>query len=481
MAHTIEQLDEQQNGGGESKEIGALKALWDLFSSMKTAIVLLLVLAAVSIIITIVNAKKGDNTSNTYQSSWYLMLLTLVGINLAVCSINRFKQAWRRTFQPSLRTEPTQLKKAAVSESLNCTGTVEEMTEKVEKALRSRSYAVTKGQQDKAVVIHATKGRLAIWGPYLTHMSILVIFLGAVLGSRTGFDGYMTVTEGKKKSTYSVEVRDKDGRMVSRDVPLKFELGLRKFEIKHENHNPTGYKSDLQVFDGGKQVTQKVIDVNHPLTYKGITFFQSSYGLVGMFLKVTGPNGKVMGLPFQIVTESDEHGCPIYKPTPMTGEGMAAETLEIGGKRLTILAHNLVPDYVGGQKVSASHLPLNPAVQIYVNERYPEDQSMEHWQKLGWVPVNKSLTYKGFTITFDQVVQYTGLSVSRNPGLPVVYLGFGLLVLGIFISFYLTHKIIRVHIAPSGKQVSVVAGAFSRAEAATFDKDFTRLRSEVEA
>ncbi|MHB0935196.1 MAG: cytochrome c biogenesis protein ResB [Armatimonadota bacterium] len=477
MANTIEQLDAQQAGAGESKEVGALKAIWDLFSSMKTAIVLLLALAAVSIVITVLDARKGDSSGASYQTPWYLMLLALVGINLAVCSINRFKQAWRRTFQPNLRAEPAQLKKAAVSESLTCPGTVEDVTAKVEKALRSRSYMVAKEERDGAINIHAAKGRLAIWGPYLTHLSILVIFIGAVWGSRTGFEGYVNIPEGAKQSAYAVETKDKDGHIHSEEKPLNFELGLSKFEIKYdEKRNPTGYKSDLQVYDGGKEVARKVIDVNHPLSYKGITFFQSSYGLESMLLKVTGPDGKTTELPFTI--QSTDQGYNVIGDSEM---GMALETVTSAGKKLTVFVHNLVPDYIGGEMVNGSSLPLNPAVQVFVNEEFPKMKDGA-WKPIGWLAVGESGKYKGFTITFDRVVQYTGLSVSRNPGLPVIYLGFGLLVLGIFISFYMTHRTIRVHVAPSGKQVGVVAGAFSRgAEAATFDKDFARLRSEVEA
>lgn len=477
MANTIDQLDEQKPVADESKEVGALKALWDLFSSMKTAIVLLLTLAAVSIIITVVDAKKGDTSGASYRTPWYLMLLALVGINLAVCSINRFKQGWRRTFQPNLRADPAQLKKAAASVSLICAGAVDDAAAKVEKALRSRAYVVAKEERDGAVHLHAAKGRLAIWGPYLTHLSILVIFLGAVWGSRTGFEGYINVAEGTKQGAYFVEQRDADGHFHRVERPLDFELGLSKFEITYDKErNPTGYKSDLQVYDGGKEVARKVIDVNHPLTYKGITFFQDSYGLESMLLKVTGPDGKTTEVPF--IIQLTDQGDNVIGDNET---GMALETITAVGQKLTVFVHTLVPDYIGGEMINGSSLPLNPAALVYVNEDYPKMKD-GYWKPIGWLTVGQSGIYKGFTITFDRVVQYTGLSVSRNPGLPVIYLGFGQLVLGIFISFYMIHRTIRVHVAPSGDKVSVVAGAFSRgADTSIFDKDFARLRSEVEA
>jgi len=479
VVNTIENEDEQKTGpGNEQKEIGALKALWDLFSSMKTAIVLLLVLAAVSIGITIYDARMGDTTGHNFQKPGYLLLLALIAVNLTVCSINRFQQAWRRTFSPSLRADPAQLKKAAASVAVTADGSLDEAAEKVERALRARRYTVTRTQQDKAVAMHATKGRLAIWGPYLTHLSILVIFVGAVFGARTGFDGYMNVAEGEKNSIYS---NNKTGK----EEKLPFDLGLRKFEIKYdEKRLPVGYKSDLQVYDGDKKVVEKIIDVNSPLTYKGITFFQSSYGLRQMALKVTSPKGQTETVTFNINSDGQN-----YEVTSLDGSTMPFETVNLDDKKLTIFAHNpnsempiaFVPDYVGGDEINASSLPLNPAVFLMVNERFPDYKGLDAWQKVGWLPINKSLTYKGYSITFDHVVQTTGLSIARNPGLPVIYFGFGLLVLGLFFSFYITHKIIRVHISTSGKKINVVAGTGSRADPSSFEKDLARLRSEVEA
>ena len=84
------------------------------------------------------------------------------------------------------------------------------------------------------VSIYAAKGRVSIWGPYLTHLSILVIFAGAIFGNLVGFEGYMTITEGKRADSY-YRKGEKD------KTPLGFEVALRNFTIKHDKkHNPIG-------------------------------------------------------------------------------------------------------------------------------------------------------------------------------------------------------------------------------------------------
>ena len=124
-------------------------------------------------------------------------------------------------------------------------------------------------------------------------------------------------------------------------------------------------------------------------------------------------------------------------------------------------------------------LPLNPAVNVMLSDVFPQRSGMEAFTGLGWMTVNKTAAFKEFKVTLERVVSYTGLQVSRNPGLPVIYLGFTLMVLGVFMSFYVAHKIIRVSIAPAKSGVAVTVGATTRAETDIFDKDFRRIHEAL--
>lgn len=485
MVNTIEHDDEQKTTpGNEQKEIGALKALWDLFSSMKTAIVLLLLLAAVSMGITFYTMRGRDATPY-YHSVWYSLLLILIGINLTVCSINRFGMAWRRTYAPSIEVNPTQLKKAATSFSAKAAGTPEELAEKAAAVLRKCAYVVTKGTKDGAVMLHASKGRFSIWGPYLTHLSLLVIFLGAIYGGLVGYEGYITIHEGERTNQYQLTKTDKLAN-------LNFDLGLDSFNMPYETkieidprtkqefitHALTSYQSNVKVYEGSdKPVFEKSIEMNRPLSYKGISFFQTSYGIDSVELKITAPNGESAETSFPIITEQgqrfdfarNETGLAILKP-------------EMGGSTLWILGTDFIPDYIpeNGEHQFISGAPVNPAISLRVTQ--PEsDPSMAHgsWELSELLQIGQDFKYKGFTITFTGVRKNTVLSVSRNPGLPIIYFGFGLLLLGVFTAFYLSHKVLRVHIAPAGKQAIVVAGVISRADPAIFVKDMARLKDAI--
>jgi cytochrome c biogenesis protein len=228
------------------------------------------------------------------------------------------------------------------------------------------------------------------------------------------------------------------------------------------------------VTDGGKTVASKVIDVNHPLTYKGVSFYQSDFGLDRLSFKVTGPGGESRRIEFDVRMKDGPHGRQ-YTMTGASGD-MPFEQISIGGRKLTVFAHNLAPDYVGGERVNATTMPLNPAALVMVNDRLPEYKGLDAWTKLGWIEEGKSARFKEYTISMEKAVDYTVLQVGRNPGLPLVYTGFGLMLFGVFVSFYVTRKVIRVRVSPTEDGSSALIGANSRSEPSVFDADFDRLR-----
>ena len=483
MAYNVETNDDVQDDSLESQQVSLTKALWKFFGEMKTAIVLLLLLAVFSILGTVIRQNgmpeeylatygarnyaiiKYLGLVNVYDSSFYKLLLSLVGVNLVVCSINRFGVTWRRTFQPKVCIDSDSIKKMQRMETFESTGEIDDIARQTAAALRSRFYRVAEIREAGDVVLFAVKGRFSLWGSYLTHLSLLVIFLGAIIGNILGFNGYTAVREGGKTSTYFANEKESN---------LGFQVALRKFEIGHDvRHNPTSYKSDLQVYEGSKLVAQKTIDVNHPLTYKGVSFYQSDYGLSGLVVRITGPSGESRRMSFELSTENGPHG----KMYGVSGESF--KSVRIGGKTLTIFVHNLVPDYDGRSDMGASALPINPAAKIMVNDRLPEYKGLDAWSNLGWLEAGKSAKYKGFSVTLDDVVDYSGLQVAQNPGLPIIYLGFGLLLAGVFLSFYVPYRVMRLRISATGRSVTTVVGASSKDDAAVFDGDFRRVRDAL--
>jgi cytochrome c biogenesis protein len=451
---------------GKRKSTGFFRAIWGFFASMKTAVVFLLVLAVVSVYGTLVEqypALRVFGVTDLYHTVFYTFLLALIGISLAVCSINRFGSTWRAMFHPKVTVSDKQIAGMMRAETLSWAGDVGAAADKAETALRAGSYHLLRADENGVSVLYAARGRLSIWGPYLTHLSVLVIFVGAILGNRLGLDGITVIKEGGYTDTAYV-------RKTEREKDLGFRVALQKFTIQHDaQHNPTAYQSDLEILDGGRLVTRKVIDVNHPLTYEGVSFFQSDYGLTSVLLKVTGPNGETAWLPFDVDTQTEMQRKRYSMP------GIAFKQITMGRKKLTVYVRDIVPDYIGGEEINASDLPINPAILVMVNDRLPEYKGLDAWSDRVWLTESESASLKGYKITLDNVADYTVLQVVRNPGLPIVYTGFGLMLVGVFVSFYVTRKVVRIRVSASKTGALVAVGATSRADASAFDGDFARL------
>lgn len=484
--------DTQPNGGQTSPETqapdtGLTKALWTLFSSMKTAIVLLLLLAIVSILGTVIEQKsvpemyvmrygegkyaflKALGLTDVYNSGWYKLLLSLIGINLLVCSINRFGMTWRRVTAPAVDIAVEAISALPGSEIISSTHSPEESLRKVDAALKSESYRVSSGQVEGDQVVHAARGNAGLWGPYLTHVSILIIFIGSIFGRAVGFEGYATIVEGRSTSTYE---RGDEHKAEN----LGYRVSLNDFKIEYDqDHNPTAYKSDLSVYEAERQVARKVIGVNHPLTYRGVSFFQSDYGLEGLILKITSPDGFVTEWPVQIESQFSPGGKEFMI------SGMPMKEVKHGGKKITMFVHDMAVDYSEERdgNFSAMSLPLNPAVKIMANANFPENKDLKLWDKLEWLQVGQSEESNGFKIELTDAVMSTGLQVSKNPGIPILYAGFILLMVGIFLSFYITRSIVRVRVSAGDGGTTIYLASGSRSGGAAYERVRERIKSSL--
>jgi cytochrome c biogenesis protein ResB len=85
----------------------------------------------------------------------------------------------------------------------------------------------------------------------------------------------VSVSRGKQRETASLSLLDlADHRRSSERVFLR-NVSI----IYYQQNNPQvkAWKSVVQIWEQEKVVQQGIIQVNHPLAYRGFEFFQSSY------------------------------------------------------------------------------------------------------------------------------------------------------------------------------------------------------------
>ncbi|MBU0699782.1 cytochrome c biogenesis protein ResB [bacterium] len=252
-------------------------------------------------------------------------------------------------------------------------------------------------------------------GAYITHASILIILIGGITGGLTGFKEHLEINE---KDTV---------KLPHTNIYLKVE----DFSLEYYPNSlmPKDYKSTLTIIEQGKKVLTKTIEVNHPLVYKGIWIYQSSHGMSKTRGSTPGSGG-THGNRITIQASKD-NGKWIKKFHVKTGD-----EFHIPQTNTTIKIAQFLPDFVmDGKKIySRSEKFNNPAVelQVYDGNRL----KTTHWAFYNFQNYHQvnNMDIKLKLIGFEST-EFTGLQIVKDPSVPIVWTGCGLLMLGLMVSF----------------------------------------------
>jgi len=282
----------------------------------------------------------------------------------------------------------------------------------------SKEFAKPVITEDKGEFhLFAQKNTWCRLGVYVVHTSIVVIFIGALLGSFFGYKGYIQIPEGMWVDT--VYTRS--------DKPIKLDFGLKleKFSVTfYDTGAPKEFKSMLTVLENGQPVpglTNRPTIVNDPLTYKGITFYQSSYG----------PAEE--GGTYYFSVRERKGGVPV-KLTVRQGE-----TVQLpGGGTMHVLeatrdVRPFMPQFTGPAARIEVHAPGGKTDAFIVLRNYPNLDEQRGEPLI--------FTYDGADEKF-----FTGLQVAKDPGVWVVWIGCSIMVIGICMAFFMSHKRVWVRV-----------------------------------
>ena len=444
--------------------------IWKFFVSIRLTVVLLLSLAATSVIGTLVPQNANPeayfheygaffyrlfdilNIFDMYHSWWFQLLLLLLICNIIACSIDRLANTWKVIFPKETTFKLSTFEKLKQKESFSDSRKPEEL-EKEYTAVFNKAFGLPRVEKtDQGFSLFAEKGRWTRLGVYVVHSSILFLIAGAMIGSMFGFEGYVNIPEGQRAD--HVQIRNTD-----RSQHLGFEIQCNKFSLStYKNGAPKEYRSSLTILENGKPVLTKDIIVNDPLRYKGISIFQSSYGetapeqaetplfspddiqlafLVnasGMVYKRTVEIGKPLELPEGmgkfVVMEFKESASFMGQNI---GAALVGILTPVGGEPAEITLPIQFPNF---DKMRRGDVAISV---IHQHEKQPSEKK----------PENKHY--------------YTGLQVVKDPGVWVVYAGFMVMIAGIIITFFMSHQRLCVDVIRKGNKSRImVAGTANK-------------------
>jgi cytochrome c biogenesis protein len=430
--------------------------LWEFLSSVKLTIVLLILLAIISIVGTVIPQGEGavefaESLSpamfrflrtlqlfDLYNAPWFRLLIAFLAINLIVCSINRFPSTWKRfSAKPSPdRNKP--FENESGEDCLEVTLGGDKAATRVKKVFKSGYKNVRQKTIGTDHFFYGEKGALSHFGVYVVHLSVLLILMGGLVGSFLGFEAYVNILEGEKTDRVII-------RKTMKPLNLGFEIRCDKFSVDfYKTGAPKEFKSILTFLVDGKAVRKNNLLVNHPVEFGGITFYQASYGSV----------------PGKEVTLGIQKDSKVPASNEITVKGNVSYPLPGGEGTFKVV------------DMRNDIMHLGPAVLISVQPKTGD--RIEFWVFKDHGAVQKKLPppmlaspkfnpaafapYR-FSLMGLKTLYYTGLQANRDPGVPIVWAGCFLMVSGLFMTFFMSHKRMWVRVLEQGEKVKIeVAG-----------------------
>lgn len=456
----------------KDKEVSAdpLNSIWKFFTSVKLTVVLLLTLAATSVIGTLIPQNKspmeyrqafGDflyrlfdvlDVFDMYHAWWFQLLLLMLTVNVVVCSVDRLKSSWKIIFVKNPRFNLDRFKNNKNRVLANDSRSTAQIRE-VAQPLLKRKYSYRRIEEESdGFVLFAEKWRWTRLGVYIVHSSIVLMLIGGLIGSIFGFDGFVNIPEGE--SVASIRLLNSE-----QIQPLPFEIHNDDFSVSfYDTGMPKEFRSSLRIIEQGQTVLQKDIVVNDPLRYRGINIFQSSYGELPQQGFAQAPE------EVQLAFVSKETGME-YKKTARIGQ-----ELEIPEKlgRLVLKEFKQAFSFRGRELGAALIGTLiqtdGSAVDITLPLRFPSFDRMSPM----FNPERSDavfITVLGVQAGAASVGKryYTGLQVTKDPGVWVVYTGFIMMIIGCFVTFFMSHQRICVQVTADGNKSRImVAGTANK-------------------
>ncbi len=433
-----------------------LDRLWNFFASVRLTVALLLTLAVTSVIGTLIPQNEdpaayfrkygeslyrilhGLDIFDMYHSWWFQFLLLMLTINIIVCSADRLSATWRIIFNKKPSFVLSSFRKLSRNAEFVVEGSSASRLREMFEPYLSKSFTyVRTDQTDEGFFIFAEKGRWTRFGAYIVHISVVLLLLGGLAGSIFGFEGFVNISEGEM--TRHIRLR-KSGEIKK----LDFDIRCDAFNVSfYDTGAPKEYRSSLTLLEGGEPVLKKDIIVNDPLRHKGINIFQSSYQSLPLsvdYLKgkeialniksnVTGmtyPKQVIFGEPFGL---PEDFGTIVIRD--------ASNSYEFRG-------HNIGKVFIA-TLTSRDGSPMDVIL--------PPFSSFDRMRGGDFF----------VTITDHPTHYYTGLQVTKDPGVLIVYTGFVVMIIGIFVTFFMSHQKICVEVTESeGKLRVMVSGTANK-------------------
>ena len=501
----VENLD--ADGNAPARRPGELTARemarwgWRQLTSMRTALVLLLLLALAAIPGSIIPQSGVDSLKTSrwqeahpqltpiyhrlglfsvYDSAWFSAIYLLLMVSLVGCIVPRTLVYWRAMRSAPPRA-PRNLARLPDHASYTTTVGAEEVLAGARTALRKRRYRVVEAS-DGTDAVSAEKGYLREAGNLLFHLSVLVVLVGFALGGLFGYKGGVILVVGNGFSNNLTQYDDfVPGSLFKASDMEPFSFDINDFSVDWLTSGPRAgmaraFDSQLTYRESPSSPEKSYdLKVNHPLTIGNTEVFLIGHGYAPVITVRDGKGDVVYSGP-TIFLPTDQSfrsfgvvKAPDAEPTQIGLEGEFYPTVAFSKQT--------------GSYFSAFGNTLDPLISMLV---YTGDLGMDAGTSQSVYALDKSnvtmLTKKDGapyrvdlrpgqetqlpdhlgTVSFDGIKRWNKIQISQTPGKRIALAGVVLALIGLLGSLFIRPRRVWVRARREGGSTLVEVAALDR-------------------
>jgi cytochrome c biogenesis protein len=473
--------DERRPGELTARELG--RWTWRQITSMRTALLLLLLLALAAIPGSVIPQADVDSLAVTrwkdehpkltpvyekldlfsvYSSPWFSAVYLLLVLSLVGCIIPRLL-VYYRALRAQPPAAPRHLSRMPVQASYTTDQAPGDVLDRARRVLGRRHRLRRAGDGDDFV--SAERGYVREAGNLVFHLSLLIVLAGVAMGSLWGYQGGVILVQGTTFSNSLTQYDDfKPGGLFRQDQMKNFRFTVDKFSVDWLKSGPRfGQARKFQagltyrVGDGRPQTYD--LKVNHPLEVDGTDVFLIGHGYAPVITIRDGSGEVVCTGPTPFLPRDASflsYGvvkCPTAKPGQIGLDGLFFPSFEMqDGNPVTVFGDDLNPTlsmlaYTGdlglddGRSQSVYVLDKAKATQIKKADGKPLRVDLQPGDTL-------QLPDGLGSVTFDRVDPWIRVQISQTPGKGIALTGVILALIGLCCSLFIRPRRVWVRAVP---------------------------------